>query len=37
VKGALIRSFGDDYNPQRGEENAAVIAKFAMPEPSYVA
>ncbi len=34
---ALIRSFGDDDNPQPGEENAAVITKFAMPEPCYVA
>ena len=37
VKDALIRSFGDDDNPQPGEENAAVIAEFAMPEPCYVA
>jgi len=37
VKEALIRSFGDDDNPQPGEENAAVIAKFAMPELCYVA
>jgi hypothetical protein len=37
VKEALIRSFGDDDNPQPGEENAAVIANFAMPEPRYVA
>jgi hypothetical protein len=37
VKKALIRSFRDDNHPQPGEENAAVIAKFAMPEPGYVA
>jgi hypothetical protein len=37
VKEALIRSFGDDDSPQPGEENAAVVAKFEMPESGYVA